>query len=60
MVRQLHAAVCHGVVALRQNGRKQKAIAWFYHISQGAVSKIMKRNAVTGVQTPMPRPGRPI
>ena len=60
MVRQLNAAVCHGVVVPRQNGQKQKAIARFYHISQGAVNKILQRNAVTGVPTPMPRPGRPI
>lgn len=60
MVRQVSAAVCHGVVALRQHGLKQSDIAHQYHITQGEVSKILTRNAVTGVPTPRPRPGRPI
>ena len=60
MVYQLNAAICHGVVALRQNGLKQREIAAHYHITQGEVSKILKRNAVTGVPTPRARPGRPI
>ena len=53
-------ALCHGVVTLRQTGQKQRSIARFYHISQGTVSKILKRNDMTGVPTHMPRPGRPI
>ena len=60
MVRQLSAFVCHGVVASRNNGMKQRDIANQYHITQGEVSKILKWNAVMSVPTPRPRPGRPI
>ena len=60
MVRQLTAAVCYGVLALRQSGFKQRRIARQYSITQGAVSKILKRHAITGVPTPRPRPGRPL
>lgn len=60
MVRQLTPAICHGVVALRQTGLRQQAIARHYNITQGAVSKILKKNVLTGVPTPRPRPGRPL
>ncbi len=60
MVRQLSAVVTHGVVALRNRGIKQTAIARQYNISQGEVSKILKRNVETGVSTPRPSPERPI
>ncbi len=56
----MSAVVTHGVVALRNRGIKQTAIARQYNISQGEVSKIQKRNVETGVPTPRPRPGRPI
>lgn len=59
MVRQLSNAVCHGVVALRNSGLKQVAIARQLGITQGEVSKILKRNAQRGTPTPIPRPGRP-
>ena len=59
MVRQLNDAVCHGVVALRRAGWKQRAIAGQYRITQGEVSKILKRFRQRGVPTPVPRPGRP-
>ena len=59
MVRQLSDAICHGVVALRQAGWKQRVIAGQYGITQGEVSKILKRNAQKGVPTPVPRLGRP-
>ena len=59
MVRQLDASVCHGVIALRNTGMTQTAIARQYNITQGEVSKILKRNAETGVLTPRPCHGRP-
>lgn len=59
MVRQLPPHVCHGVVTLRGTGMKQVAIARVYHITQGEVSKILKRHAESGTPTPRPRPGRP-
>lgn len=59
MVRQLDATVCHGVVLLRNTGWKQCDIARHFNISQGEVSKILKRNAITGMPTQRPRPGRP-
>lgn len=60
MVLQLSAAICHGVVALHHNGVKQSAIARQYNISQGTVSKILKRKNETGEPTARPRPGRPL
>lgn len=60
MVRQLPAHMCHGVVTLRNRGMKQRAIARVFNISQGEVSKILRRRAETGVPTPRPRPGRPL
>ncbi len=39
----MSAVVTHGVVALRIRGIKQTAIARQYTISQGEVSKILKR-----------------
>lgn len=59
MVFQLPPHVCHGVVALRAQGLLQVDIAAHYGITQGEVSKILKRNAETGTPTPRPRPGRP-
>lgn len=59
MVCQLPTHVCHGVVALRAQGLKQVDIAAFYGITQGEVSKILKRNAETGRPTSRPRLGRP-
>ena len=59
MVQELDIAVCHGIIALRNNGCLQKEIARQYGISQGAVSKVLKRHAETGVPTSRPRPGRP-
>ncbi len=38
---------------------KQRAIGRQYGITQGQVSKILKRNAQRGVPSPIPRPGRP-
>ena len=60
MVRQLDAAVCYGIIALRRDDLKQRQIAMQYNITQGMLSKILKRNAITGVPTPRPRPGRPL
>lgn len=60
MVRQITREVCFQVVALRNNGVKQREIARQYRITQGAVSKILKRNAENGIPTPRPRPGRPL
>ena len=59
MVFQLPSHVCHGVIALRAQGMKQVGIAEFYGITQGAVSKILRRDAEMGRPTPRPRPGRP-
>ena len=59
MVRQLTAAKCHSIVALRDSGLQQSAIARQLRITQGTVSKVLKRNAETGVPTARPRPGRP-
>ena len=59
MVRQLDAAVCHGIIAQRRHDLKQRQIAMQY-ITQGVLSKILMRNAITGVPTPRPRPGRPL
>ena len=60
MVRQLSTALCHGVVSLWRNALQQTAIARQYNITQGEVSKILKRNAETGVPTLRSCPGRPI
>lgn len=59
MVRQLDAAKCFSVVALRRYGLKQKTIARQVGIPQGTVSKILKRHRQTGKPTQRPRPGRP-
>ncbi|CAJ1071497.1 hypothetical protein CRYPA_288 [Xyrichtys novacula] len=59
MRRQLSAAICNRIVGMRQAGAKQNAIATALGITQGAVSKILKRHRQTGVPTPRPRSGRP-
>ena len=55
MVSQLSDVVCHGVVTLRNSCMKQEAIAQEYGITQGAVSKILKRNLQMGTPTPKRR-----
>jgi transposase len=60
MVRCIEAGICHGIVALRRQGLRQKTIARRYHITQGAVSKILKRFRETGLVTSRPRSGRPL
>lgn len=59
MRRQLSAALCNRIVGMRQAGSSQGQIARTYRITQGAVSKILKRHRETGLTTPRPRSGRP-
>ena len=46
-----------GVLSLRNNGRKQNAIARQMNLTQEAVSKILWMNAKTGVPIAIARPG---
>ncbi len=44
MIRQLSADVCNRIVGMRQAGSSQKDIAHVFRITQGSVSKILKRH----------------
>lgn len=59
MGRQFSEYLYDRVIAMRNGRYKQKDIAKFFGISQGTVSKIMKRNRDTGRPTPRQRSGRP-
>lgn len=59
MVNQLDAITCHKIVWMRQDGSTQSDIARDLGISQGTVSKVLKRNRDFGTPLPRPRPGRP-
>ena len=59
MRRQLSADLCNRIVGMRQAGSSQKDIAQVFRITQGSVSKILKRHRETGLTTPRPRSGRP-
>lgn len=59
MRRQLDASICNRIVGMHQAGAKQNDIAVALGITQGAVSKIIKRHRETGVPTPRARSGRP-
>lgn len=58
MVRHLSSDICRSIVALRDTGMQQIPIARHFGITQGAVSKILKRFRLTGLTTPRPGRGR--
>ena len=58
MVRRLSSNICRSIVALRDTGMQQIPIARHFGITQGAVSKILKRFRLTGLTTPRPGRGR--
>ena len=47
------------VVELRDLGHRQNTIAYMLRMTQGAVSRILRRHRETGTMTPRPRSGRP-
>jgi transposase len=59
MVRNLPKDAYPSIVALRRAGLRQVAIARQLNITQGCVSKVLKRVRRTGKPTPVARPGRP-
>ena len=58
MVRYRSSDILNRVVVLRGRGLLQCEIAQILGMSQGAVSKVLKRNRVLGTPVPRPRPGR--
>ena len=59
MGRQLSSHLYRRVIDMRNGGYKQNDISNALGITQGAVSKILKRRRETGTPTPRPRSGRP-
>lgn len=59
MARYRGADLLRQVVALRHRGHRQVDIARSLGLTQGAVSKILKRNRETGTPVQRPRSGRP-
>jgi len=52
--RQLSGDVCNGIVGMRQAGSSQKDIVQVFLITQGPISKILKRHRLTGLTAPRP------
>ena len=57
MVRYRSSAVCHLIVQLREQGYRQREVADMVGMTQGAISKVLKRHRETGTPVPRKRPG---
>ena len=58
MRRQMSAYLCKRIVGMRQNGSSQKGIAQAFRITQGYISKILKRHWNNGLTNKRSSSGR--